>query len=116
MYRFNSFVQVRTEEAPVAYFASETVNVYNCNRDDSAQHKDERNPVEIEKAIKHTNLNGRDLARASFAYRARKQNGQKQVNDFSGVRRAHSSIMKRRERQTKAHAPHKSKRRGQGTV
>lgn len=88
MYRFNSFVQVRTEESPVVYFSSsETVKSYNCNRDVfCGNYKDERNPVEIEKGkLSNTNLNGGEPCAALHSRIALEANGQKQVNYFLGV-------------------------------
>lgn len=88
MYRFNSFVQVRTEDSPVVYFSSsETVKSYNCNRDIfCGNYRDERNPVEIEEGkLSNTNLNGGEPCAALHSHIILNANGQKQINYFLGV-------------------------------
>lgn len=88
MYRFNSFVQVRTEDAPVVYFSSsEMVNSYNCNRDVfCGNYRDERNPVEIENAtLSNTDLNGGEHCAALHSHIKLGANEQKQINYFLGV-------------------------------
>lgn len=88
MYRFNSFVQVRTEDAPVVYFSSsEKVNSYNCNRDIfCGNYRDERNPREVERGkLSNTNLNGGEPCAALHSHIELSANEQKQINYFLGV-------------------------------
>lgn len=88
MYRFNSFVQVRTEDSPVVYFSSsEKVNSFNCNRDIfCGNYRDERNPAEIENGkLSNTNLNGGEPCGALHNHIELKANEEKTVNYFLGV-------------------------------
>lgn len=88
MYRFNSFVQVRTDDAPVVYFSlSEKVNSYNCNRDVfCGNYRDERNPKEVEHGVlSNTDLNGGEPCAALHSHVELSTNGQKQINYFLGV-------------------------------
>lgn len=88
MYRFNSFVQVRTEDSPVVYFSSsEKVNSYNCNRDVfCGNYRDERNPAEVEKGVlSNTSLNGGEPCGALHGHIELKANEEKTVDYFLGV-------------------------------
>ncbi len=88
VYRFNSFVQIDTENAPLVYFATdEKVTSYNCNRDIfCGNYRDERNPEEVERGtLSNKNTFGGEPCGALHSHIILQANERKEINYFLGV-------------------------------
>lgn len=88
LYRFNSFVQVRTKDAPLVYFSSDVpVLSFCCDRDIfCGNYRDEGDPVEVERGeLSDTELHGGEPCAALHSKIRLNCGEEKQVNYFLGV-------------------------------
>lgn len=88
MCRYNSWMQIRTDICPVAYFSSsEKIDSYCCNRDIfCGNYRDERNPSEIERGVlSDTDMNGGEACAALHSHIALAAEEGKTINYYLGV-------------------------------
>ena len=88
LYRFNSFVQIRTEDTPLVYFSSsEHVHSFCCDRDIfCGNYRDERDPEEVNRGcLSDTELHGGEPCAALHSHIALAGEETKNINYFLGV-------------------------------
>ena len=88
LYRFNSFVQVRTQDAPLVYFSSDApVESFCCDRDVfCGNYRDESDPAEVERGkLSDTELHGGEPCAALHAHIELSCGEEKTVRYFLGV-------------------------------